>query len=101
MQVGLRLRLKGRPSFYDLIKQRNIDKLSITAAKLVKDEPELVASHLPLPASPTSSKELAVLPLLTPSIEEGSAPTDIQKSIRMVPVRLKFLLVRSNNTVGS
>lgn len=92
MQVGLRPRLKGRPSFYDLVKQRNIDKLSIATAKLVKDEPELVASHLPLPASPTSSKELALQPLLTPSIEEGSTPTEIQKSVTMVPVRFQSLL---------
>jgi hypothetical protein len=92
MQVGLRPRLKGRPSFYDLVKQWNIDKLSIATAKLVKDEPELVASHLSLPASPTSSKELALHPLLTPSIEEGSTPTEIQKSVTMVPVRLQCLL---------
>jgi V-type H+-transporting ATPase subunit A len=89
MQVGLRPRLKGRPSFYDLIKQRNIDKLSIATAKLVKDEPELVASHLPLPASPTSSKELALPHLLTPRIGEGSIPTDIEEFVRMVPVRLQ------------
>jgi hypothetical protein len=92
MQVGLRPRLKGRPSFYDLIKQRNVDQLSITAAKLVENQSELVASHLLLPALPTSSKELALLPLLTPSIEEGSIPTGIQKSVTMVPVRLQSIL---------
>jgi len=101
MQVGLRPRLKGRPSFYDLIKQRNVDKLSIATPKLVEDEPQLAASHLPLPASPTSSKEPALLPLLTPSIGEGSTPKKIQKSVKMVPVRLQILLVPTDNRVGN
>jgi len=92
MQVGLRPRLKGRPSFYDLIKQRNIDKLSIPTTKLVEDELELIASHLSLPASPTPSKELTLLPLLSSTTEEGSTPTEIEKSVKMVPVRLQSLL---------
>jgi hypothetical protein len=92
MQVGLRPRLKGRPSFYDLIKQRNVDKLSTATAKLVKDKAELVASQLPLPASPTSTKEPAPHPLLTPSLEGGSKSQEIQKSITMVPVRLQSFL---------
>jgi hypothetical protein len=92
MQVGLRPRLKGRPSFYDLIKQRNIDKLSIAAEKLVKNEAELVASHLPLPASPTSTKEFDLPSLFTPRIEENSILEAFQASIRMVPVRLQNFL---------
>ena len=101
MQVGLRPRLKGRPSFYDLIKQRNLDKLSIVTAKLVKDEAEQPASHLPLPALPTFTEELALHTLLTPNIEEGSIPTEVQKSARMVPVRLQSLLKSTFTRAGN
>src|SRR5436190_24247977 len=55
MQLGLRLRLRGRHSLYDLIRQRSIDRLSVAAAKLLEELPAVtvVASTLPLPASPT------------------------------------------------
>jgi hypothetical protein len=91
MQVGLRPRLKGRPSFYDLIKQRNVDQLSIATAKLVEDQPNVAAAHLPLPVSPTSTKELALSPPPTPKNREEIAPPEIQKSGRMVPVCMHSL----------
>ncbi len=91
MQVGLRPRLKGRPSFYDLIKQRNSDKLSITIENLVKAEVELVASNSPLPVSFTSTKEPALHSLSKPSIEEGSTLKNNQTVVIMVPVCLQSL----------
>ena len=75
MQVGLRPRLKGRTSFYDLIKQRNLDKLSIATVKFDKD-----------------GAELDPHPSLTLNTEEGSEIAEIQKSVRMVPVCLKSSL---------
>lgn len=88
MQVGLRPRLKGRPSFYDLIKQRIADQLSIVSPQLIGDGPEVAASHLDLSASPTLSKKLTLPPSLSPNVNRGPTNPRIPKSDRMVPVSL-------------
>lgn len=50
MNIGLRPRLKARPSLYDLVRNRNIDRLSVRPAT-----PSRTPSDLPpLPPSPSS-----------------------------------------------
>lgn len=53
MNVGFRPRLQTRPSLYDLIRNRNIDNLSVRPRLSFSEElpPELP----PLPPSPTST----------------------------------------------
>ena len=69
MNVGFRPRLKARPSLYDLIKNRNIDRLSaLSPTKLVDIEE--------LPALPNSRPS-------TPVIEEHPEP--IRIPVKMPP----------------
>jgi hypothetical protein len=69
MNVGFRPRLKARPSLYDLIRNRNIDRLSaLTPTKLVDFEE--------LPALPNSRPS-------TPIVEKHPEP--IRASIKMPP----------------
>jgi hypothetical protein len=84
MQLGLRPRLKGRPSFLDLIRQRNIDQLSIAAAKLVNLPEVHPASTIPLPSSPRLS---LLSPPPTPIFEEiPEAAEQLQEPVTMAPV---------------
>ena len=69
MNVGFRPRLKARPSLYDLIKNRNIDRLSaLSPTKLVEFEE--------LPALPSSRPS-------TPIVEKH--PEAIQIPVKMAP----------------
>jgi V-type H+-transporting ATPase subunit A len=69
MNVGFRPRLRARPSLYDLIKNRNIDRLSaLSPTKLVDFEE--------LPALPNSRPS-------TPIVEERPEP--IRTPVRMPP----------------
>ena len=86
MQIGLRPRLKGRPSFYDLIRQRSIDQLSISTAKPVEEQPSLVHSSVPLPASPTEVETISVQ--IAAADETRPAPKR-KDSVKMVPVSLE------------
>jgi hypothetical protein len=86
MQVGLRTRLRGRPSFYDLIKQRSIDQLSIATAKLLEEHQTVVASSVPLPTSPAKP---TTIPVYTAVTDWTEADTKTNNAVEMVPVSLK------------
>lgn len=76
MNVGIRPRLRARPSLYDLVRNRNIDRLSIRPAT-----PSRKTSDLPpLPTSPKLS-ESSVPP--TP-IEEKQLEA-LEKAVKMAP----------------
>jgi hypothetical protein len=89
MQVGLRPRLRGRASLYDLIRQRNIDQLSVAPAKLAQ-ELSIVdeASNVPLPSTPRLLTSLSVFPpTSSPVFEEApTAPEELKPVVKMVPV---------------
>ena len=52
MNVGFRPRLKARPSLYDLIKNRNIDRLSALSPTKLVDFEELPALPNSRPSTP-------------------------------------------------
>ena len=70
MNVGLRPRLKARPSLYDLVRNRNIDLLSIQP--LPSSFQELPAELPPLPLSP--SKNYSTPP--TPDLPNHPEPAE-------------------------
>ena len=57
MNVGFRPRLKARPSLYDLIKNRNIDRLSALSPTKTVDVGELPALPNSRPSIPTVRKQ--------------------------------------------
>lgn len=77
MNIGFRPRLKARPSLYDLVRNRNIDRLSIrpsTPTRLaIEDLP-------PLPASPNS----AVSSVQSTPIQESNT-SKLKEAITMAP----------------
>src|SRR5258706_10935948 len=87
--------LKGRASFYDLVKKRNIDQLSAATAKLAEGQPELVAFKVPLPLSPTRQQENLVSPPPTPALavlpELPEALEEQQPTVKMAPVSFQCL----------
>lgn len=94
-----RPRLRGRTSFYDLIKSTastapntatatDRDQSSAATAKLVEERPELIASTIPLPTSPIIQRRELPQPQSTSSIpEEAPQATEyLEKEANMVPV---------------
>lgn len=55
MHVGLRPRLRPRPSLYDLIHNKNIDQISTSLDRL--PAPEIEAARIALPPSPLLSPQ--------------------------------------------
>jgi hypothetical protein len=74
MNIGFRPRLKARPSLYDLIKNRNIDRLSALTS------PSKLVDFEELPALPNSRPS-------TPVVEPHSEP--IYSTIKMAPKKEK------------
>jgi len=81
--VGLRPQLRGRPSFYDLIKQRGIDQLSIATAKFVEELPAVAASSVPLPASPHKANTPS---LSSPTVYDITSVAKRNLNVNMAPV---------------
>jgi hypothetical protein len=52
MQLGLRPRLRTRPSLYDLVQKKNIDQISISGAHTAAGQDDVEPHRVPLPASP-------------------------------------------------
>jgi len=77
MNVGLRPRLKARPSLYDLIRNRNIDQ------PLRSFVEELPAELPPLPSSPDSILSTPPTPVLSnhPELVEQSANMAPKKEV--------------------
>ena len=99
--IGLssRPRLKGRPSLYDLVrattttapKVDSTDRSPVATAKLVDTHPELIASAVPLPASPQQQRRFPYHHHHRQSSSQPSElpqPANIPKAnITMAPVR--------------
>lgn len=77
MNVGFRPRLKARPSLYDLIRNRNIDVLSVRRRDSFTEE--LLLELPPLPSTPTDLRS----PPPTPVIAINSEP--VQELVNMAP----------------
>lgn len=82
MNVGLRPRLKARPSLYDLVQHRGIDHLSSNAGSSNESFAELP----PLPTSPFPSTSLksptgTTPPLLTPEPTKSSPNMPPKKDV--------------------
>jgi hypothetical protein len=79
MNVGFRPRLKARPSLYDLIKNRNIDRLSSppSPTKLV-DVGELPALPTSRPSTPVVEKdpEIVQAPVKMPQKKAAAKDAD-------------------------
>jgi V-type H+-transporting ATPase subunit A len=78
MNVGFRPRLKARPSLYDLIKDRNIDRLSILCSTKLVDLGELPALPNSRPSTPIVEKqpELVHSSVKMPPKKEAKADAD-------------------------
>jgi len=57
MQLGLRPRLRTRPSLYDLVQKKNIDQISISGSHVAADKDDVEPHRVPLPASPLISPQ--------------------------------------------
>lgn len=87
MQPGLRPRLKGRKSLYDLVKKKNIDQLSLAPTQDLLDRLQLeLASQIPLPLSPDKrSPPQSDYPINThkaPELPQPEKPASIMPPVR-------------------
>lgn len=107
MQLGLRPRLRTRPSLYDLVHKQNIDQLSISGAHLATGPDDVDPHRVPLPASPLIAphRELAT-PAPPPHITLEAASDDEEEAdasiAKMPPVssaaRYRWAVVRRQLT---
>jgi hypothetical protein len=72
MNIGLRPRLKARPSLYDLVRNCSIDKLSVQPQQNFFEE--LPAELPPLPSSPTNILSNLPTPVLSAHSELAEEP---------------------------
>lgn len=72
MNVGLRPRLKARPSLYNLVRNRNIDQLSVQPFRSFVEE--LPAELPPLPLSPDKNLSTPPTPVLSIYPEPAEEP---------------------------
>jgi V-type H+-transporting ATPase subunit A len=72
MNVGLRPRLKARPSLHDLVHNRNIDQLSVQPFRSFVEE--LPAELPPLPLSPDKNPPTPPTPVLSIYPEPAEEP---------------------------
>lgn len=72
MNIGLRPRLKARPSLYDLVHNRSIDQLSVQPQQSFFEE--LPAELPPLPLSPTRILSNLPTPVLLTPTEPAEEP---------------------------
>src|ERR1700709_352567 len=78
MNVGFRPRLKARPSLYDLIRDRNIERLSVRPST-----PTRLTDLPPLPTSPkSSSTSVPPTPVQEKQIEL------VQEAVKMAPKKV-------------
>ncbi|KAF2113784.1 ATP synthase alpha/beta family, nucleotide-binding domain-containing protein [Lophiotrema nucula] len=82
--LGLRPRLKARPSFLDLIRTKSIDKISQSPTRLPSLEADAQPKQIPLPSSPpiTPKEEPDSPPPYTLKVTE---PEEVQKEAKMPP----------------
>ena len=75
--LGLRPRLKPRPSLLDLIRKKNIDELSLSPTSTAPLEPTDAPSLVPLPVSPAVVPRVEVV---------GPPPYLLQEERKQEPV---------------
>jgi hypothetical protein len=68
MQLGLRPRLRSRPSLFDLVQKKNIDQISLSGDRTPAPKDNLEPASFPLPESEPTS------PLISPLRELPSQP---------------------------
>ncbi|USP72878.1 uncharacterized protein yc1106_00152 [Curvularia clavata] len=94
MQLGLRPRLRPRPSLYDLVQKKNIDQLSISGAHIATHQDDVEPHRVPLPVSPLISpqRELATTAHAPPppppphiTLQEASDSEEDTKIAKMPP----------------
>lgn len=96
MQLGLRPRLRTRPSLYDLVQKKNIDQISISGAHTAANPDDVEPHRVPLPASPLISPqgELPTQPppphitLQEASDDENETPVDKMPPVSSASYRL-------------
>ena len=86
--LGLRPRLKPRPSLLDLIRKNNIDELSQSPSHSAPLEPADAPTLVPLPASPAVVPRVEVTGPPPYSLQEGSeeVPVVEEEEAKMAPV---------------
>lgn len=84
MNVGFRPRLKARPSLYDLIRNRNIDSLSVAVHRRPSLSQELHPELPPLPPSPSFTTCNSPPPPSTPRTPQP-VQVEYQPSVKMPP----------------
>jgi hypothetical protein len=87
--LGLRPRLKSRPSLLDLIQKKNIDQISASVERIIPTD--VKPEHVPLPASPLISpqREVVSRPQVPPPRITLHTGSDAEEEItKMPPVSL-------------
>jgi hypothetical protein len=87
--LGLRPRLKTRPSLLDLIQKKNIDEISASVEKVVPVlEADVEPHRVPLPASPVISPQREKppqLPLPRITLQEDSDEEAVKEEAAKMP----------------
>ena len=88
MQLGLRPRLRTRPSLYDLVQKKNIDQISISGAHIATGKDEVEPHQVPLPVSPLLPPQGELPPHAPPHItlQEASDDESDTSTAKMPPV---------------
>jgi V-type H+-transporting ATPase subunit A len=91
--LGLRPRLKSRPSLLDLIQKKNIDQISASVKRAIPIlKADVEPSHVPLPASPLIPPQRPQLPPPRITLHTGSDTEE--ETAKMTSV--SFLSSRAN-----
>ena len=100
--LGIRPRLKTRPSLLDLIQKKNIDALSASVDKVVPVlEANVEPFRVPLPASPLPSPQREQPPQLPRpriTVQEDSEDEDRAEEVAKMPP-VSFVIGRGPCTV--
>ncbi|KAL1799047.1 hypothetical protein ACET3X_003084 [Alternaria dauci] len=92
MQLGLRPRLRTRPSLYDLVQKKNIDQISVSGALPAAGPDDVEPHRVPLPASPLISPQ-GELPTQPPpphiTLQEASDDEKDTSTDKMPPKQQK------------
>lgn len=84
--LGLRPRLKARPSLLDLVRRKNIDQISQEPTRISPLDADDRPRHIPLPSSPliTPRRELLSPPPYT--LKEEVVEEEAEQEVKMPPV---------------
>ncbi|KAF2871165.1 hypothetical protein BDV95DRAFT_573414 [Massariosphaeria phaeospora] len=82
--LGLRPRLKARPSLLDLVRKKNIDEISQEPARLSPLQADHRPLRIPLPSSPSVTPQLEVTSPPPYSVKEDTE-RELKKTAKMAP----------------